>query len=94
MQGGKFDIADRLFFSVNETFRNAIEELTDVRELIPDFYCLPEMFINQQKHDFGIMQNNVRVHNVQVPNWAKQNPYCFVALYRKAFESEIVSKDL
>lgn len=40
---------------MNETYRNAIEEVTDVRELVPDFYCLPEMFINTEKHDFGIM---------------------------------------
>jgi hypothetical protein len=46
LQSGKFDIADRLFFSLNETFKNATEELTDVRELVPEFFYLPEMFIN------------------------------------------------
>ena len=37
-----------------ETFRNVTEEMSDVRELIPEFFFLPEMFLNLEKHDFGI----------------------------------------
>ena len=46
-------MADRLFFNFSETYKNATEELSDVRELIPEFYYLPEMFINYSKYDFG-----------------------------------------
>lgn len=38
-----------------ETFRNVTEEMSDVRELIPDFFVLPELFLNLEKNDFGIM---------------------------------------
>ena len=29
--------------------------MTDVRELIPEFFYLPEMFLNLEKYDFGLM---------------------------------------
>jgi hypothetical protein len=54
LQSGKFDLADRLFFSIVETYRNATEELSDVRELIPEFFYMPEMFVNHTKYDFGL----------------------------------------
>lgn len=53
-----------------ETFRNVTEELSDVRELIPEFFTLPEMFLNLEKHDFGLMQTKERVHNVILPDWS------------------------
>lgn len=27
--------------------------MTDVRELVPEFFYLPEIFLNIEKHDFG-----------------------------------------
>lgn len=41
LQGGKFDIADRLFTSVGDSFKNATCEMSDVRELIPEFFYFP-----------------------------------------------------
>src|SRR5438477_139740 len=38
---------------IEESFRGATEELSDVRELIPEFFCLPDFLINQDKLDFG-----------------------------------------
>jgi hypothetical protein len=46
LQGGKFDIPDRLFTSIADSFRNASCELSDVRELIPEFFYFPEFLIN------------------------------------------------
>jgi hypothetical protein len=43
------------------------------------------MFLNQSKHDFGMMQNKKRVNNVELPQWARDNPYLYVAKLRKAF---------
>ena len=37
------------------SWNNATKELSDVRELIPEFYCLPEVFLNIDKHDFGFL---------------------------------------
>ena len=47
LQGGKFDIADRLFYNVGDSYLNATTEQSDVRELIPEFFYFPEMFLNQ-----------------------------------------------
>lgn len=40
------------------------------------------------------MQNQKRVHNVQLPGWAKDNPYLYVTKLRKAFEENCVSKSI
>ena len=43
LQGGKFDHADRLFNSVEKAWLSASRDnTTDVRELTPEFYYLPE----------------------------------------------------
>lgn len=52
--------------------------MTDVRELIPEFFYFPEMFINLEKHDFGLQQNSQRVHHVELPKWCDNNPYKFI----------------
>ena len=44
LQGGFFDHADRLFSSVAETWRACLTSTADVKELIPEFYSLPEFF--------------------------------------------------
>ena len=50
LQGGKFDHPSRLFFSIRHSWRSAAgigTSTQDVRELIPEFFYLPEMFINK-----------------------------------------------
>lgn len=47
LQGGKFDLPDRMFFSMISSWKSAIKEMSDVRELIPEFYYLPEAFLNR-----------------------------------------------
>ncbi|CAD8082084.1 unnamed protein product [Paramecium primaurelia] len=94
IQGDKFDMADRLFYSFNESYRCAIEDIADVRELIPEFFCLPEMFLNISNLNFGKTQNGIQVNNVILPKWCEGNPWMFVAGYRNALESEEVSKHL
>jgi len=59
-------------------YEASTKELCDVRELSPEFFYLPEMFLNTLQLDFGIMQNGERVNHVQLPKWAKGNPYYFV----------------
>lgn len=77
-----------------ETFRNVTEEMSDVRELIPDFFVLPELFLNLEKNNFGIMQSKERVHNVELPGWCHGDPYKFITSHRMALEGDIVSKQI
>jgi len=78
LQNGKFDISDRIFNSILDSYKSIIEEQSDVRELIPDIFVLPEMLLNVNRYDFGVMQSGTRVHNVQLPLWAENSAYKFV----------------
>ena len=56
MQGGRFDHADRLFSSVGAAWRNCLGGSSDVKELIPEFYYLPEFLTNADGHHLGVRQ--------------------------------------
>lgn len=62
LQGGQFDHADRLFNSLQETWQSASQGNTaDVKELIPEFFYLPEFLENQFHFDFGVKQSGEKV---------------------------------
>uniref|UniRef100_A0A672ZPI7 Neurobeachin n=1 Tax=Sphaeramia orbicularis TaxID=375764 RepID=A0A672ZPI7_9TELE len=92
-QGGKFDHADRTFSSVSRAWRNCQRDTSDVKELIPEFYYLPEMFVNANTYNLGVMEDGTVVSDVELPPWAK-SPEEFVRINRLALESEFVSCQL
>ena len=59
IQGETFDAPDRLFININKTFLSSFTEKCDVRELIPQFFYLPQMFKNI---------NHLNLGNLQIPN--------------------------
>lgn len=96
LQGGNFDHPDRLFYSIEKAWSSASKEnMTDVRELIPEFYYLPEFLLNSNGYDFGLRQGDGgAIDTVVLPPWAKGDPKIFIAKHREALESEHVSKHL
>ncbi|XP_040002609.1 lipopolysaccharide-responsive and beige-like anchor protein [Xiphias gladius] len=92
-QGGKFDHADRTFSSVSRAWRNCQRDTSDVKELIPEFYYFPEMFVNANSYNLGVMEDGTVVSDVELPPWAK-SPEEFVRINRLALESEFVSCQL
>jgi beige protein homolog 1 len=96
LQGGTFDHADRLFQSIPAAWQSAsCDNRADVRELIPEFFCLPEFLTNINGYDFGTLQSNgARVDNVILPPWAKGDPKIFITKHREALESPYVSQNL
>ena len=58
IQGPGFDCAERLFICIDKTFFSATNEKCDVRELIPEFYFMPELFMNINKLNFGEIEIN------------------------------------
>ena len=96
LQGGNFDHPDRLFYSIEKAWSSASREnMTDVRELIPEFYYLPEFLLNSNGYDFGSRQGNGgSIDTVILPPWAKGDPRIFISKNREALESEYVSKSL
>uniref|UniRef100_UPI00358F9AE2 neurobeachin-like n=1 Tax=Myxine glutinosa TaxID=7769 RepID=UPI00358F9AE2 len=93
MQDGKFDHPDRAFSSVVRAWQNCQRDTSDVKELIPEFYYLPEMFVNSNGYNLGITTDDVPVVDVVLPPWAG-SPEEFVRINRMALESEFVSCQL
>lgn len=93
-QGGRFDCPDRLFFDVQRTWEGMWKSKGgDVKELIPEFFCCPDMFINNNKLPLGELQDQGTVDDVVLPPWAR-DAYEFVLLQREALESDYVSENL
>jgi len=93
LQGGKFDHADRMFDSIELAWENTLTSSTDVKELIPEFYFMPEFLMNQNNFNFGAKQNGKVIGDVQLPPWAA-TPQDFIRINREALESDYVSAHL
>ena len=69
LQGDKFDDPNRQFISIPEAYSNIMSSSTDLREIIPEFYYLPEIFMNVNKIDFGkVISNNINEINTNENN--------------------------
>ena len=98
IQGDKFDDPDRMFFCIEKTFESACTLNNDVRELIPEFYLMPEMFLN--KNNLNLTQGKgdsegkeIDINDVILPPWANNDPAIFVTEMRKILESDnIINK--
>ncbi|XP_071535311.1 neurobeachin isoform X2 [Panulirus ornatus] len=93
LQGGKFDHPNRMFSSVATAWKNCQRDTSDVKELIPEFYYLPEMFINWNRYKLGATEEEGVVDDVVLPPWAS-SPEEFIRINRMALESEFVSCQL
>ncbi|XP_037563359.1 neurobeachin-like protein 1 isoform X2 [Dermacentor silvarum] len=94
LQSGRFDVADRQFHSVEATWKMLMESPNDVKELIPEFFYLPEFLTNMNAFDLGRLQGTKeQVDDVRLPAWAT-SPEDFIYKHRKALESEYVSLHL
>ncbi|KAG8690949.1 hypothetical protein FRC11_007896 [Ceratobasidium sp. 423] len=95
LQGGNWDLPDRLFHSIQRAWESASEDTRgDVRELIPEMFMCQEFLDNRANLDLGIQGNGERVDNVKLPPWCNDDPYLFIQLHRQALESELVSRGL
>ncbi|XP_065828267.1 protein FAN-like [Oscarella lobularis] len=91
LHSGKFDHADRMFNSISDTWENCLGGNADVKELIPEFFCSPgDFLLNKLDLDLGIRQDRTKVHNVQLPPWAK-DPEDMTKKFREALECPFVS---
>eukprot|EP00750_Incisomonas_marina_P023756 INCI5055.11.p1 GENE.INCI5055.11~~INCI5055.11.p1 ORF type:complete len:1492 (-),score=210.22 INCI5055.11:4311-8489(-) len=95
LQDGVFDIADRQFHSIAAAWRGSNSNDHDVKELIPEFFYLPDFLRNVNNLDLGIKQNTKeRLGDVVLPPWAHGSAEEFVRLHREALESDFVSRNL
>nr|XP_043628907.1 BEACH domain-containing protein C2-like [Erigeron canadensis] len=92
-QGGKFDHADKMFSDIGATWTGVLEDMSDVKELVPELFYLPEILTNENLIDFGTTQPGDKLDSVRLPPWAK-NPVDFITKHQMALESEHVSAHL
>lgn len=67
LQSGKFDYAERLFSSMPQTWDVCTTSLTTFKELIPEFFYLPDMLTNVNGYTFGCTQKGKVVDDVGLP---------------------------
>ena len=91
IQGEKFDDPNRIFSSIYKSFESASSLKDDIRELIPEFYTIPEIFLN--KNNLNLAQdktdannNKIIINDVELPSWCNNLPFNFVTEKRKLLE--------
>lgn len=73
LQGGMFDVPERMFHSIQKEWESASKDnMSDVRELIPEFFYLPDFLVNSNNFDFGetttqLCHNSVNVVYLKMP---------------------------
>jgi len=99
------DATSRMFHMLETQWYACNYDVADNKELIPEFFYLPEIFANYNKYSFGLKQGDVsvkeldrksaivRVDQVVVPPWAKNN-HEFVKMQVLALESRHASNYL
>ena len=99
LQGGRFDVADRLFASVAEAWdansgARGEKSGSEVKELTPEWYCAPAFLTNRGRLPLGASQDGEAVGDVALPPWARGSPETFVRALRAALESDHASRHL
>ena len=98
LQGKNFDDPNRLFNSLPNSFEYALTQKADLRELIPELFCLPEMFLNMNELNLGeinVEQGSPKeVEGVDMPVWSNYNVYNFVEKHRALLESAEINEKI
>ncbi|XP_059049622.1 uncharacterized protein LOC131844698 [Achroia grisella] len=93
-QDNNFDMPDRTFHSLATTWRLITNDSpTDVKELIPELFYLPELYYNNEGLSLGVRQCGAGVDAVQLPAWAADARLFTLAL-RQALEAPLVTDAL
>jgi len=95
LQGGHFDVADRLFNSIARSWDMCTgQSAAEVKELTPEWYCNPTFLRNENNFKLGASQDGEVIGDVQLPPWATGSPDKFVEVLRCALESDICTSML
>ena len=104
LQNNTFDCPSRLFHSFYELLTLLIN-LKDNRELVPELFYLPEIFVNLNYFNFGKRNSDtIRVHNLLFEDYYERfhdnntlstnNPVEFMCRYRRLLESKVISNQI
>uniref|UniRef100_A0A1B6CKQ1 WD repeat-containing protein 55 homolog n=1 Tax=Clastoptera arizonana TaxID=38151 RepID=A0A1B6CKQ1_9HEMI len=96
LQNGRFDHPDRMFNSMQDVWRNVLTNMSDFKELVPEFYDTDgegDFLCNKFGINFGYRHDGIKVNDVALPPWASDSK-SFVSQMREALESDYVSSNL
>ena len=79
-QSNSFDVPDRQYTDIKSTI-NLCQNLGNNRELIPELFSIPEIYINLNNNDFGKQKEGLRIHNISFQPYA-ENPFHFCYLLK------------
>jgi hypothetical protein len=89
-QGEGFDDPNRLFFSINYTLRNTLNQRSDLRELIPEIFYFPPLFYNENELQFNKISDGHEIDCVNIQDWNEDplRKYIFIRDIRNSLEKE------
>ncbi|KAL3282016.1 hypothetical protein HHI36_005219 [Cryptolaemus montrouzieri] len=96
LQSGRFDHPDRMFNSMCDVYKNCLNNMSDFKELIPEFYDISlegKFLVNHMGINFGHRHNGLKVGDVEIPPWST-GAKDLVHKLRDALESDFVSENL
>ena len=86
-QSNTFDIPDRQYADIKQTIF-LCQNMNNNREMIPELYSIPEIYINLNDNDFGKQKEGVRVHNINFQPYS-DNPIEFIYLIKDLINNNI-----
>ncbi|EAY16439.1 Beige/BEACH domain containing protein [Trichomonas vaginalis G3] len=92
LQSGHFDVPERLVCSYHDSLKVVLNIMHDNRELIPEFFFMPEFLVNSNNFNLG-ERNGKKVDDIEIPPWSSK-PIDFVYKNRRALESNYVSQNI
>ena len=88
-QSKAFDVPDRQYNNMKHTIY-LCQKMNNNREIIPELFNIPEIYINLNYNDFGKQKDGVRVHNVFLDSYAKNHiEFCYILKYLINNDAEI-----
>ena len=92
LQGDGFDNPNRLFYSIDSSMINTLNQKSDLRELIPELFYFYDLFINRNNLHLNTLSNNKEIDTVRIFNdkddEKNQDIYKFISDMRNLLEKE------
>ena len=91
-QSKGFDIPDRQYSDMRQTIF-LCQKMNNNREMIPELFSIPEIYINLNDNDFGKQKDGNRVHNITFDPYAENSiEFCYIIKNKINNNTEINNK--
>ena len=89
-QGDGFDTPNRLFFSIENSLHNSLIQKSDLREMIPELFYLPELYCNINELNLGKVDDSIEIDNVVINNneYSNFDKYKYITQLKDNLENE------